>query len=68
MGPQTNEVCLGVDDLKPFGAMKFAEALIYRNGLKKRFVHACGRLWRPGESGSLLGPEKQIKYEWIQEE
>ena len=28
MGPQTNEVCLGVDDLKPFDAMEFAEALI----------------------------------------
>ena len=27
-GPQTNEVCLGVDDLKPFDAMEFAEALI----------------------------------------
>ena len=28
MGSQTNEVCLGVDDLKPFDAMEFAEALI----------------------------------------
>ena len=28
MGPQTNEVCLGVDDLKPFDAMEFAQALI----------------------------------------
>ena len=28
MGPKTNEVCLGVDDLKPFDAMEFAEALI----------------------------------------
>ena len=28
MCPQTNEVCLGVDDLRPFDAMEFAEALI----------------------------------------
>ena len=28
LGPQTNAVCLGVDDLKPFDAVEFAEALI----------------------------------------